>query len=348
MTVRTVLVGLIVGGVLLTSCGGDATTTTSIGPTPGLSSTTTTSAPDSPTTTRATSTTSISTTTTTPGVGVLVYYSTGDGTDCGLVGPFERTIPTDVDPIFGALEQLVGGPTTTEEAAGAGSFFSGATADAVLSATLTNGLLTVDLFDHRDKLSNTSTSCGSEAFLSSLNETVFQFSQVERVRYTIFGSCNAFYNWLQMDCQDQTRTGPVNVDLNTNELASGSGCTPGTAVLPDGEWFGYVDTAAGSNLEFDLACWFSGVPAADAAAEDGSESPPPNDYYVRNQSAARRTVAVSDTAEVQQLVDAGGPDLTTVTYAEWSAGWGSLDYQPGVWLTIKDGKVATIVEQYVP
>lgn len=347
MIARTVLVGLIVGGVLLTSCGGDATTTTSLTPTTSLASTTT-SVPDSPTTTGASTTTTTATTTSTPGVDVLVYYSTGDGTDCGLVAPFERTIPADVDPIFGALEQLVGGPTTTEAAAGAGSFFSEATADAVLSATLTNGLLTVDFFDYRVELANASTSCGSEAFLSSLNDTVFQFSEVERVRYTIFGSCNEFYNWLQRDCQDQTRTGSVSVDLNTNDLASGSGCTPGTAVLPDGEWFGYVDTAASSELEFDLACWFSGVPAADAAAEDGSESPPPNDYYVRNQSSALRTVAVSDAAAVQQLVDTGGAELVTVAYGEWSAGWGSLDYQPGVWLTIKDGKVTEIMEQYVP
>jgi hypothetical protein len=298
-----------------------------------------------------------STTTTVPGTTttvptemdtVTLYFAVGDATDCSVVQGFEREVPATADPITAAFEALVGGPNTTETSAGAGSFFSSATTGAVRSVDLTDGLLKIEFVDFRNELSNASTSCGSASFLASLNATAFEFDEVERVRYTIFGSCNNFYNWLQGECQDQTRTGPVAVDLNVMDEAQGSGCTPGVETLPDGEWFGYVDSATSAHIEFDLACWFSGTPAAEAAAEDGEESPPPNDYYIRNVSTETRTVAVSAAVEISALVDAGGPDLESVSYTDWSAGWAGLDYQPGVWITIDGGAIVDITEQYVP
>ncbi len=215
--------------------------------------------------------------------------------------------------------------------------------------TLEDGLLEVDFEDFRAEIANASTSCGSASLIASLNATAFQFSEVERVRYSIFGSCNTFYNWLQGECQDQTRTGSVSVDLDTNNEASGSGCTPGVADLPDGDWFGYVILAETDAVEFDLACWFTGVPAANAAAEDGFESPPPNDYYIRNVSDDLRTIPIGDAGVVAlQLSPTGGPDLATVPYVEWVAGWASRDYQPGVWLEISGGVLVEITEQYQP
>ena len=79
---------------------------------------------------------------------------------------------------------------------------------------------------------------------------------------------------------------------------SGSGCTPGdTVALPEGEWYGVVVSASPSGIEFDLACWFTGEPAVEAAAEDGAE-PPPNDYYVRNDNPQIRSLPVSSETEV--------------------------------------------------
>ncbi len=316
--------------------------------------------PDSTTTIAETTTTTLpvaSTTTTVPAATTTVptemdtltlYFAVGDGTDCSLVQGFAREVPATAEPITAAFEALVGGPTTAETSAGAGSFFSSATTGAVRSVDLTDGLLKIEFVDFRNELSNASTSCGSASFLASLNATAFEFDEVERVRYTIFGSCNNFYNWLQTECQDQTRTGAVPVDLNVMDEAQGSGCTPESETLPNGEWFGYVDSATSAHIEFDLACWFSGTPAAEAAAEDGEESPPPNDYYIRNLSAETRTVPVSAIVEISALVDAGGPDLESVSYADWSAGWAGLDYQPGVWITIEGGAIVGITEQYVP
>ena len=137
---------------------------------------------------------------------------------------------------------------------------------------------------------------------------------------------------------------------DTNSFAEGSGCSPGTTgSLPDGEWFGYVAAATTGELEFDLACWFAGDAAADAAAEDGAESPPPNDYYVRNLNDMLRTLDVAGNAGVRWLPNAGDPSTAElVTYPDWLTGRAERDYQPGVWLVIEDGAITDIQEQYVP
>lgn len=137
---------------------------------------------------------------------------------------------------------------------------------------------------------------------------------------------------------------------DTNSLADGSGCTPGTTgSLPDGEWFGYVAAATTDQLDFDLACWFTGDAAADAAAEDGEESPPPNDYYVRNANDAVRTLDVAAGAAVRWLPNSGDPSTEElVTYSDWITDRAGRDYQPGVWLVIVDGAITEVQEQYVP
>ena len=137
---------------------------------------------------------------------------------------------------------------------------------------------------------------------------------------------------------------------DNDPLAAGSGCTPGTDdSLLDGEWFGYVDEVTTTQTEFDLACWFNGEAAALAAAEDSKESPPPNGYYVRNDNAGLRRLAVADGAAVTWLPNPGDPTTEeTVPYPEWLAGRASRGFQPGVWLTVDGGAVVHIREQYVP
>ncbi len=142
----------------------------------------------------------------------------------------------------------------------------------------------------------------------------------------------------------------ANPPTDTNDLASGSGCKPGSeGGLPDGEWYGYLADVSSSEVEFDLACWFSGDAAVTAASEDGAESPPPNDYYIRNQSEALRSLAVDGSAEVEYLANGGDPNsATTTSYEEWHAEWEIDGFSPGYWLTIEDGQVTRIIQQYVP
>lgn len=323
---------------LVAACGDeggtDQTTTTS--------PQTTTSAP---TTTSATTTTT-ETTTTAAEQTVDVYFSV-DGDDCGAVEAYERIGPMGADPIELAFDELLAGPDPSEEAAGAGSFFSSETADAVRSVTLEEGTLTVDFTDIRF-LDNASTSCGSNALISSLSSTAFQFEEVERVRFSIWESCSLFWNWLQAECSEMTREGTIATPVDVNSLASGSGCTPGPGALPDGTWFGYVSDPTATELEFDLACWFSGAAAIEATLEDGEESPPPNDYYIRNTSTDTRSVPVSPDVTVRWLPPDDIVNLTDIPYDEWLDVGPERSWQPAVWLEIEEGEVVSIEEQYQP
>lgn len=131
--------------------------------------------------------------------------------------------------------------------------------------------------------------------------------------------------------------------------AEGSGCTPGPGELPDGEWFGYATSVETSQIEFDLACWFTGEPAARAAAEDGSESPPPNDYYIRNENETTRIVSISENTSVVWYPDLGdATSETNISYPQWIIQIEQRDLMPGIWVEIKFGEVINIHEQWVP
>jgi hypothetical protein len=264
------------------------------------------------------------------------------------VTAFEREVEATLDPIGAAFDLLVAGPTSQEAAQGASSFFSVESAGTFLWADFDTAKLIVDFRDFRKLLANASTTCGSESLLSQLNTTAFQFTEVERVRYEIEGSCDTFSNWLQRECMEYTRAGAEAADLSTNERAFGSGCIPGSDGLPDGRWFGYVDNADADQLGFDLACWFSGSAATDAAAEDGEESPPPNDYYVRNESERLRLVPVAPQVVVSWLPADGEARTAAIRYADWVANRPTRLYPPGVWLEVDGGAVVSIEEQFVP
>lgn len=187
-------------GLLTNACG-----TTSE---PSLATSTIADVPTSASTSTSTSTSIQATTTSTDtpdGVTVHLAFSTGDGSDCSEVGPVPRSVPANTDPTKAAFDLLVAGPTAAEVEAGSSSVFSETTAGTVKSAILHEGLLTVDFEDSRVELNNASTTCGSEALLAQLNGTAFQFAAVERVTYTINGSCEAFFNWLQRGCEVLTR-----------------------------------------------------------------------------------------------------------------------------------------------
>lgn len=131
--------------------------------------------------------------------------------------------------------------------------------------------------------------------------------------------------------------------------AGGSGCTPGPGQLPDGEWFGYAVAITPDEIEFDLACWFSGDAAATAASEDGEESPPPNDYYIRNTNDLTRPLRVSDTAEVVWYPQVGDPSSeTTTAYEDWVSQINERGFMLGIWVEVEGGRVVEVEEQWVP
>lgn len=151
---------------------------------------------------------------------------------------------------------------------------------------------------------------------------------------------------------ETTTTEPPETTTTTSAVtdeAEGSGCTPGPGALPDGTWYGYVVSSSATTIEFDLACWFTGDAAARAAAEDGEESPPPNDYYVRNANETTRALSVAEDAEVDWFPDFGDPTTEdTIDYLDWLAALPDRGLIPGIWVEVDGGEVTQISEQWVP
>jgi hypothetical protein len=145
-----------------------------------------------------------------------------------------------------------------------------------------------------------------------------------------------------------TTTGASPTTIAPPNGPTGSGCTPGDAVvLSEGEWYGVVVSTSPSGIEFDLACWFTGEAAVVAAAEDGAE-PPPNDYYVRNENPQVRSLSVSGETEVIWYPTGDPSSEIMVTFADWVEGANARGLFFDVWLEIIDGEVFRIREQWVP
>lgn len=104
------------------------------------------------------------------------------------------------------LEALLAGPTVLEQAAGFVSWFAPATAGRLNGVTLdAEGHATVDFATFSALIPNASASAGSAMLLAELRQTVFQFPEVQSVTFQFDGSCDAFWNWLQMSCQQVVR-----------------------------------------------------------------------------------------------------------------------------------------------
>jgi hypothetical protein len=134
------------------------------------------------------------------------------------------------------------------------------------------------------------------------------------------------------------------------------------AELEDGEHFGFVeeiDPASGT-LVFDLAYFLTGEAANEAATEHGDEVPVPNDYYIVNDNDRLRTLTLADDIELSLLdwnrccEEFFEGDLETFARAiddgmvESDDGFvyqGSLSQY---WLTVEDGEIVRIEEQYLP
>jgi hypothetical protein len=133
---------------------------------------------------------------------------------------------------------------------------------------------------------------------------------------------------------------------------------------PAPEHFGYIRSVSTAGpvatLAFDEAQFLTGSDAQKAAAEDGvvpPGEPVPNDYYIRNPDKTTRTIRIANDAKITakrcQPCRNGqpgelGPFLASfmkgrLTYADPYRGKNSL-----YWLTIEDGEVVAIDEQYVP
>jgi hypothetical protein len=120
----------------------------------------------------------------------------------------------------------------------------------------------------------------------------------------------------------------------------------GRSELEDGRHFGFWQSfEIGDTIaygEFDLAQFLTGAAAEAAAAERGDEVN--NDYYIVNDNPRLRTlIAEGDT--VVRVLEGGTPDLMDTNVADFAV---ERSPEAGFWVTIEDGIVTRIEQQFVP
>jgi hypothetical protein len=148
-----------------------------------------------------------------------------------------------------------------------------------------------------------------------------------------------------------------------DDSSEASGTT--TTKQAPAEHFGYIRSAStagpAATLAFDEAEFLTGEEAQRAAEEDGqvqAGEPVPNDYYIRNPDKSTETLRIASDAKItarrchlcRNGQDGNLEDFLAAfmepgekTYAQPYRG---ADSQ--YWLTIEEGAVVAIDEQYVP
>ena len=135
---------------------------------------------------------------------------------------------------------------------------------------------------------------------------------------------------------------------------AGEPITSQPVVLPDGRHPVRITTVDPdrSAITFDLIQFYWGDDATREAAKDHQESPPPNDYYIRNSNSRLRTLPVrADAPIICNTLTARytGSATKNVRVPLWRLRIVLLSTDsPPFWITVDHGQVVKIAEQYVP
>jgi hypothetical protein len=137
--------------------------------------------------------------------------------------------------------------------------------------------------------------------------------------------------------------------------------SPAATALEDGRHFGYVRSVDpdASTIEFDLAYFLSGQEANDAYHAAGGTGPVPNDHFVVNDNPMLRTLALAPDVRLRLLdwnhccetfFDADLSLFGQAIKEQADITDGDLIYrgQSSWWITIENGVVTEIEEQYSP
>lgn len=129
--------------------------------------------------------------------------------------------------------------------------------------------------------------------------------------------------------------------------------------LPDGKHFGRLYAVGAAQkpprLVIDIEQWFTDQAAVDAAIEDGvTVDPGINGYYIRNESPRWRTIEIGSAATVSLTTypnpDPSNPTIVSLTRFGklfYSYDGRLLQYSP-FWITVEDGRIVAIEEQFIP
>jgi hypothetical protein len=146
---------------------------------------------------------------------------------------------------------------------------------------------------------------------------------------------------------------PATTVAPTTTAAAGPATTE-PAELADGRHPVYIKSvdAGGQTVTFDLIQFFTGEAATKAAAEDGEESPPPNDYYIRNVNSRLRTLPVQAgapiTVNVLAAQSTGSSTKDVPVTLEKLASYFPNSGTPPFWITVEQGQITEMAQQFLP
>ena len=135
----------------------------------------------------------------TPAHEVFTYRACSSAAPGALL-PSPHRVPAGADPVASVVVELVKGVNAHESALGCVSFFSPKTQGALRSVHRNErgDTLLVDFRNFTDALPDTAgvTSFLPPGIMAELTWTLFQFDEVEAVRFSFDGDEQAFWHWL--------------------------------------------------------------------------------------------------------------------------------------------------------
>ena len=136
---------------------------------------------------------------------------------------------------------------------------------------------------------------------------------------------------------------------------------PAGDTLPDGRYFVRLTDIQGGEegpllLQYDLAYFLTGEEANQAADDRGLETPVPNDYFIVNDNPKRRLTPLEGVYSVKYIPEGSGLSSPVKAHEAQFLGWMGesvqTDFPPKDtswwWVTIENGSVTKIEQQYLP
>jgi len=136
---------------------------------------------------------------------------------------------------------------------------------------------------------------------------------------------------------------------------------PAGDTLPDGRYFVQLTDIQGGEegplqLQYNLAYFLTGADANQAAADRGLETPVPNDYFIVNDNPKLRLAPLEGVYSVKYLPEGSGLSTPVKAHEAQFLGWMGesvqTDFPPKDtswwWITIANGSVTKIEQQYLP
>jgi hypothetical protein len=136
---------------------------------------------------------------------------------------------------------------------------------------------------------------------------------------------------------------------------------PGGDTLSDGRYFVQLTDIQGGEegpllLQYDLAYFLTGEEANQAADDRGLETPVPNDYFIANDNPKLRLTPLEGVYSVKYIPEGSGLSSPVKAHEAQFLGWMGesvqTDFPPKDtswwWVTIENGSVTKIEQQYLP